>query len=304
MSHSVSVSPYGDGPHTGADADGIGARALALVGRSNARVAERITEAKAFTEREVLGCGDDLSTLVSTVRDLIAESDRDAAAEAARSRDVTARFVTGMQQDMAAQQSAVREVLVLADGIQAATASIERLTQMSHILALNMRIEAARAGEHGRGFAVIATQMRDMAGTIRTAADEVNTAVAGVRAGLPTVMAQSASMQERAQRFIAETSAQGEAASQHSGSASAQHARLDSVMALSNAALSHLQFFDPLVKQLDAVGQDLADCELRLQRAIDGHDDAMASDAWHPDAEQQSPTPVSATPVPGGLMLF
>jgi ElaB/YqjD/DUF883 family membrane-anchored ribosome-binding protein len=302
MSNSLTVSPHGDGPPRETDAADVGQRALALVGRSNTRIAGWIAESKAFTEREVLGCGDELSTLVDTVRGLIAESDQQAANEAAHAREVAARFVNGMQEDMAAQHTAVREVLALADGIQAATAAIERLTQMSHILALNMRIEAARAGEHGRGFAVIATQMRDMAGTIRTASDDVATAVAGVRAGLPTVMAQSASMQERARRFIAEITAQGEA--DRSGVGANQSARLDSVMALSNAALSHLQFFDPLVKQLGTIAHEIDDCEHRLQRIVNGDDTLLGDDAWVSDAELSASAPLSDTPVPGGLLLF
>lgn len=272
---------------------------LKLVGSTATRVRERIAEAKAFTEREVLGCGEELSTLVDTVRDLIADGDREAALAATRSQEITGRFVGGMQEDMAAQQAAVREVLTLADGIQVATASIEQLTQMSHILALNMRIEAARAGEHGRGFAVIATQMREMANTIRSAADQVNAAVGGVRASLPTVMAHSTSMQERAQRFITEMATHVEAATAQAGSGG-QHDRLDAVMALSNAALSHLQFHDPLVKQLDAVSREMSDCERRIQRVLDGDTEPHTADGW----DDSTPDPLGATPAPGGLMLF
>jgi methyl-accepting chemotaxis protein len=274
---------------------------LALVSRTTARVRHKVTEATTFTERAVLGCGEDLSTLLDTIRALVDESDRESAEAAARTRAITSGFVDGIQADMAAQRAAVEDVLRLADGIQSATAAIERLTQMSHILSLNMRIEATRAGEYGHGFSVIATHMQEMAGTIRSATDEVNAAVGGVRTSLPAVMAHSRSMQERAQRFIGEMAAETTAAKAQAGGG--HNPRLDTVVRLSNAALSHLQFFDPLVKQLSDVSREVEQCEQRLRRLHDG--DAGAAVADEPDvADQPTAEPEGALTAPGGLVLF
>ena len=44
--------------------------------------------------------------------------------------------------------------------------AIVRLSQQTHIVALNARIEAARAGEAGAAFSVVSLAVRDLAGGI------------------------------------------------------------------------------------------------------------------------------------------
>ena len=60
------------------------------------RITALLDELKELTEREVLACGNTLSKLVDTARELIAESERDAVAMVARSEEVTSEFVGAM----------------------------------------------------------------------------------------------------------------------------------------------------------------------------------------------------------------
>jgi methyl-accepting chemotaxis protein len=81
-------------------------------------------------------------------------------------------------------QTSATQVRSLAERSESITDFIDLIKQISsqtNLLALNAAIEAARAGEHGRGFAVVAEEVRRLADSSATAAEDVTKTVEFIR---------------------------------------------------------------------------------------------------------------------------
>ncbi len=131
--------------------------------------------------------------LQSTVKEL--EQDQRKVAEASdEARLLSARAIERLGQGTAQIQSSLAQITDLLDlvgalathvtGFAAAmdqvkrcSRDIEQIAETTNILALNATIEAMRAGEAGRTFAVVANEVKSLAGETRKATEEISEVV-------------------------------------------------------------------------------------------------------------------------------
>ena len=124
--------------------------------------------------------------------------------EAKASKSIFNKSVDSVQNlsgEITGASTVITELNEKCASIDSVLSVIEAIAEQTNLLALNAAIEAARAGEQGRGFAVVADEVRTLAGRTQVATLEINEIIAELQTKATeavTAMTKSADIAEDA----------------------------------------------------------------------------------------------------------
>lgn len=124
------------------------------------------------TEQQKQSAGDLEQVMETLVVEL--KSSADASVEVTKTTKEAVATIFNTQKQMDILQEAIANISSLSREIEKIIVEIADIASQTNLLALNASIEAARAGESGQGFAVVATEVGNLATRSSQAAGETN----------------------------------------------------------------------------------------------------------------------------------
>lgn len=195
-------------------------------------------------------------------------------AAGAKDIETTVHAIDVLSNDISSASNAVNVLNDNASKIDEVVSTINAISQQTNLLALNAAIEAARAGEQGRGFAVVADEVRTLAGRTQAATIEIKNMIESLQAGthgLTQVMARTVGQADEGKQHVLQTGKDLDAIAHHS------HKVFEMSVLIATSAEEQSAVANEIATNLMEIRNQSHDVEQSANQSVSGCDELQAT---------------------------